>query len=424
MGVRTVRALVAGVALAFVLALVLGATGIAGAAKAYAAGTTLSVISGDVQVRSLGGTFATAIDGDLLRDGDTVRTGEGRAVLTYFEGSTVTIEPNTELTIDATTTASDGGTVVLMTQLAGRTWHVVTKLITGGARYEVRTPASTASVRGTEFEVDADADATTVTTTEGVVVQHVPDPSRPGATVDVRVSAGTTQTQRRNEPPAPAQPRPAAQRTVTMSIAATNTIVVDARGRANGVTRDGRVVVQTPGAQVRRGDGVIVVTMPDLPDGTVGARVEGGATTNDDVAVTTTIAERGRSVVLQQHAQQGIGAAVEAGVAIGHVDGMSDGTTLDTALPLPTPHVARPPLATAQPSARASATGGASPASTATPSAGSTARASSAANGASPSSSTVDEDRPAPSATAGAGLVVQVRLPALATPSARGSGAP
>src|SRR5438045_9188301 len=150
-----------------------------GGAAAFAAVTTVTVLSGDVSVRHAGADFAAAIDGDVLHEGDTIRTGaDGRAILTYFEGSSVTIEPTTELTIDAVSTASDGGTVVLMTQAFGRTWHVVTTLITRGSRYEVRTPARTAPVRGTEFQVDADSDATTVSTTEGTVVQQVADALR------------------------------------------------------------------------------------------------------------------------------------------------------------------------------------------------------------------------------------------------------
>src|SRR5438874_9451755 len=166
----------------------MGSADLFGGVAAFAADTTVSVLSGDVSVRHAGAEFAAATDGDVLHEGDTIRTGaDGRAVLTYFEGSSVTIEPTSELTIDAVSTASDGGTVVLMTQTFGRTWHVVTKLITGGSRYEVRTPASTASVRGTEFEVDADNDATTVSTTEGTVVQQVADALRPTDVSEVRV---------------------------------------------------------------------------------------------------------------------------------------------------------------------------------------------------------------------------------------------
>lgn len=294
------RVVAAALALGFVLAIVAGSAGLFGGSRAFAGGTTLTVIGGDVFVRHGLSDFAAAADGEILNAGDSVRTGaDGRAVLTYFEGSTVTVEPGTELGIDTATTVPDGGTVVLMTQTVGRTWHVVTKLITGSSKYEVRTPASTASVRGTEFQVDASNDETTVTTTEGTVVQHVPDPAQPTTTIDVPVTAGTTQTQPRNAPAAPARTAPEPKRKVTVSVGAENTLVVDPLGRANGLTRDGKLVVQTPGAQVRRDGDRIIVTLPELPDGKLATRIDKKDDgDNADVAVSARVEEPGKALDL------------------------------------------------------------------------------------------------------------------------------
>src|SRR5204863_107709 len=104
-------------------------------------------------------------------------------------GSTVSIEPNTELTIEKASALSDGSTLVLMQQNFGRTWHVVTKLITGNSKYEVKTPASTATVRGTAFQVDSDSERTIVTTTEGTVVDRVADRGREPVKAQGRVTA-------------------------------------------------------------------------------------------------------------------------------------------------------------------------------------------------------------------------------------------
>ncbi len=135
-GAQRLRIAVAVVGLGFVFALVVGAAGISENTKAFGAGTTLTIISGEVTVRHGASAFTIATDGDVLNEGDAIRTGaEGRAILTYFEGSTVTIEPSTELAIDAANATVDGSTVVSMTQSVGRTWHVVTKLITGGSKY-------------------------------------------------------------------------------------------------------------------------------------------------------------------------------------------------------------------------------------------------------------------------------------------------
>jgi len=188
--------LAASLALAMGFALVFGASAaLAPEADARAAISTLSAVRGDVVVRHADGTVAPANEGDVIVAGDAIRTGSGAlAEITYFEGSTVRIEAHTELVVERLSSSPDGGTVVAMWQAVGRTWHVVTKLITGGSRYEVRTPSSTATVRGTIFAVDVtlepDGVTATVTTSEGTVIHSAPDPVHPGATTAVRVTAG------------------------------------------------------------------------------------------------------------------------------------------------------------------------------------------------------------------------------------------
>ena len=249
--VRRLRKVIAFVVLAFVLFMALGVSGTFGG-RALGAATTVTIISGDIQVRhGASAAFVTATDGEVLVAGDTVRTGDGaRAVLTYFEGSTVSVEPNTELTIETASSFTDGSTVVVMQQNFGRTWHVVTKLMTGNSKYEVKTPASTASVRGTAFQVDSDAERTTVTTTEGTVVDRVADPDHVGQTVDVPVPAGKTHEQKKNARPAPAAAAPQSERTLTMTLDDQNALVIDAQGRANGIVKNGKKHLETPVAQL------------------------------------------------------------------------------------------------------------------------------------------------------------------------------
>lgn len=280
-------------------ALVLLAFGVGGGSggAALGAATTVTIISGDVQVRhGANASFVSATDGEVLTAGDAVRTaGSARAILTYFEGSTVSIEPNSELTIENASSLKDGSTVVVMRQSFGRTWHVVTRLITGNSRYEVRTPASTASVRGTTFEVESDRDRTVVTTTEGIVVARVADPERPGHTVDVAVPAGKTHAQQRNERPAPAATAPQPERTLTMTLDDQNGLVIDAQGRANGTDRNGRKHLETPGAQlVRTNDGKLQVVLPNVSDGRLDALVR---TAGGQVDVRTTVVDRGLAPV-------------------------------------------------------------------------------------------------------------------------------
>lgn len=316
MTVSLARVSVGGVLMSFVLAMVIGVTGVIapGGGAALGASTTLTIIGGDVQVSRQGAPFAAATDGAVLAPGDIIRTAaDARAVLTYFEGSTVSIEPSSELAIDEASGAPDGSTVVVMTQNLGRTWHVVTKLIAGGSKYEVRTPAATASVRGTAFEVGVvrqanGATTTAIVTTEGAVAAAAPATAADPQPEPVVVPAGfqTTASSTERKPTAPTL-APEPERRVTVSVSDTNSVVVDPLGRANGY-KDGKLVLQTPGAQVVRVDGKLTVTLPNLPDGklstVVGQPTGAGANTNTntnagaapaDVQVTTTVEERGKA---------------------------------------------------------------------------------------------------------------------------------
>jgi hypothetical protein len=290
--------MVAGVSvLAFVAFMTLAASGTLGG-RALGAATTVTIISGDVQVRhSATGAFVSATDGEILTAGDTIRTGDGvRAVLTYFEGSTVSIEPNSELTLETASALTDGSTVVVMQQNFGRTWHVVTKLIAGNSKYEVKTPASTASVRGTAFQVDSDGEQTVVTTTEGTVVDLVADPDRPGQTVEVPVPAGKTHQQKKSTRPVPATDAPEAERTLTMTLDDQNSLVIDAEGRKNGIDKNGKKHLETPGAKLMTtADGKLQVVLPNVSDGRIEALVRKGG--GGDVDVQTTVEEKGAEPV-------------------------------------------------------------------------------------------------------------------------------
>lgn len=284
---------VAAVGLAFVLAIVLGATGVLAPKSqrvALGASTTLTIISGAVSVRHGTGDFAPADDGAVLGPGDTVRTGaDARAVLTYFEGSTVEIEPSSELTIDTAHGNPDGSTVIVMKQDLGTTWHVVTHLVQGGSKYEVHTTSATASVRGTAFTVGVAPDGTTTeTTTEGAVANS----DAQGVTTVV-TTPGLQTTTRRGDAPTPPVPAPEAARKVTVTVGDQNALVVDTLGRANGI-KDGKKILQTPGAQLQVVDGHLVITLPNLPDGTVATHFLG---TSGDTDVTTKVEDKGRSAV-------------------------------------------------------------------------------------------------------------------------------
>jgi hypothetical protein len=133
------------VASAFVVALALG-VGLSALldrdADALGSMTTLTVVDGRVLVRHGDAEFTPAREGDLVAAGDTVRTATGASVeITYFEGSSVRLEAESEITLASLNAKSDR-------DIFERTWHVVIELVSGSSRYNVRTPTSTASVRG------------------------------------------------------------------------------------------------------------------------------------------------------------------------------------------------------------------------------------------------------------------------------------
>ncbi|MBC7320399.1 FecR domain-containing protein [bacterium] len=90
--------------------------------------------------------------GDILDSGDSLKTGENSyAELRFSDGSTVKINPETEVSIYRDYLSLAIGYVRLY----------ITKLF---PNFEVRTPSAIAGVRGTEFSVEVLEDQTTIVT--------------------------------------------------------------------------------------------------------------------------------------------------------------------------------------------------------------------------------------------------------------------
>lgn len=318
------RSIVAVLTLGPALAVALVASGLIaprGSDVALGTTTTLTIISETVELSREGSAFAPAEDGAVLGPRDAIRTGpEGRAVLTYFDGSTVSIEPTTEIVIDRAESGADGSVVIAMTQRLGRSWHVVATLITGGSSYEVRTPATTASVRGTAFEIalvlEADEVVAVVSTTEGEVVAatastpEAPQPER------VVVAAGFQANVKRGAPIERPKPQPEPERRVSVDADA----VVDPLGRFNGRTADGRIVLQTPGAKIEGGR----IVLPNVPDGKLSTIVHptkdqpGGDATR---TLKTRVEERGKQPVeVEERVRRSSGERTVSGVELKRSD--------------------------------------------------------------------------------------------------------
>jgi hypothetical protein len=151
--------------------------GLAIAPRSVAAAATLTIIDPSVFVRHGDAAYESAKNGMALRSGDWVRTdATGRALVTYADGSTVALDPLSEIQI-VSVEMTGRNLIVLMVQTAGRAWYVLTNALSPNSRYEIRTPAAAAVIRaGSSLEVDVDADgATTFAVVEGEAVATTPN---------------------------------------------------------------------------------------------------------------------------------------------------------------------------------------------------------------------------------------------------------
>ena len=261
--IRRGRALAVATAILVLAISVLGA--VVFPARAQAHSSTVTVLDGDVLVRHASGDFLPLSDGDVVGAGDSVRTAaDSHAVLTLFDGSTIELEPGTEVAITDLEASPSGDKIVELTQIAGTTWHVVTHLISSSSRYEIHATSLTAAVRGTAFAITIppDGQSARLTTTDG-------DVATAAQGTEVHVLAG--QFTEVTPGSAPEAPRPAPEPTRTVKITmelAPNAIVTDSKGRAVGV-QNGQPVRYIPGSRVEVVDGKLVLTIPDVDEGTM-----------------------------------------------------------------------------------------------------------------------------------------------------------
>jgi hypothetical protein len=135
--------------------------------------TVLSGFSGNVTSLKAGTTAWSACSaGQKLGINDILKTAEGAsATVTFFDGSSIELAPSTEIKILELANSAGAQTTISLSQQIGQTLSRVAAFTDPASRYDVRTPAAIASVRGSVMLVAVAEDgATSVGNVEGKIV--------------------------------------------------------------------------------------------------------------------------------------------------------------------------------------------------------------------------------------------------------------
>jgi len=204
---------------------------------ALAGASTLTVLSGDEVFLSGERVTERTV---VIEQGDIVKTGNNSCALVTFEdGSTVELEPDTEISIKELTETS-----MTVWQEVGRTWCGIKKLVGPFSEFEVETPSAGAVVRGTLMDIDVDAAGNTIVSAfEGIVEVVAEGVSR-------TLEAGMQSLIEKGKAPEEPEPIPPPKNRLEVTIrGAAWALVVDSpQERSVGVVPPGLVVNQLPRA--------------------------------------------------------------------------------------------------------------------------------------------------------------------------------
>jgi len=125
---------------------------------------TVQSASGTVELLYADGETWTPASEDIrLTEGARIRTAAtSRADLVFFDGSTVTLQEKTELTLRTVEAERDGDRRrIALYQPLGATQSAVQPLPDAGSHFKIESPTALAVVQGTEFTVTVATDGTT-----------------------------------------------------------------------------------------------------------------------------------------------------------------------------------------------------------------------------------------------------------------------
>jgi len=136
---------------------------------------TLNVLSGDVKVLPADAYMWEQVeDGIVLEPGSRIKTGANSyASLAFSEGTTTSIEPDTDLIIDQLGNGdSTQANSILLKQRSGKTWNQVAKRSEDDSSFQIQTTSASIVVYGTLFSTEVDeSGATLVQTAEGSLLE-------------------------------------------------------------------------------------------------------------------------------------------------------------------------------------------------------------------------------------------------------------
>ena len=155
---------------------------------------TLGDLRGKVEVALRQGAWQPATPGMKLRQSDKIHTGfKSGATLTFPDGSTVRMEPMSLILLEKFSRADAQGFRVRVFLKLGDVKASVSRLRGSHADFEVKTPTTTTSSRGTKFSVLYTGSSTLVAVTES----SVDVTARNGRTVVVPAGMQTDSTAKR-----------------------------------------------------------------------------------------------------------------------------------------------------------------------------------------------------------------------------------
>lgn len=146
-------------ALLLTIALLLVATAAFGQVRA-----TVESLTGKVEIRPQGGSWQAASEGQRIAPGSTVSTGFGSRATLRLADSLLEVDPLTRMTLEELVETSDTVSTDVFVRV-GRTRANVQSAEGVRSDFRMRSPITTASVRGTQFSFDTK----TTSVTEGTV---------------------------------------------------------------------------------------------------------------------------------------------------------------------------------------------------------------------------------------------------------------